>query len=164
VRHRLDAPLRETKPNLGKMGHLGDGTHSEAPDSAKQSQFGLVPVPVAGEMRQTKPIHPRPTGRAAAGSYCTNKAKFERKWLKEKRLWWIGHPGELRGSKANPRRLVRKPVVQTKPILRPGFVQSAGARQSRQTNPICPRTDRNGRGASTESNAPNNPISGRSGL
>jgi hypothetical protein len=49
----------ETKPNLGGLGHLGDGTHSETPDSAKQSQFGLPPRSAADEMRQTNPICPR---------------------------------------------------------------------------------------------------------
>jgi hypothetical protein len=81
-------------------------THSGTPDSAKQSQF------TPGQ----------PAGRRRGRLY--KQTQFERKWLKERRLWCIGHPGDLRGSKANPRPPIRKPVVQTKPIR--GSTRSPG--------------------------------------
>jgi hypothetical protein len=79
VRHRLDAPLRETKPNLGKMGHLGDGapergmsceTKPIRPGGAgRDGAWGTWGV---GQMRQTNPIGP---GRDRAGSPTAKDAK-----------------------------------------------------------------------------------------
>jgi hypothetical protein len=155
----------QTKPIPG-----GAGPPPRRAKCAKQTQFG-------GESRETNPIWPgvfglrrakcakqsqltpRPNCQGRRRGRLYKQTQFARKWLKEKRLWCIGHPGQLRGYKPRPHRPIWKPLVQTKPILRQGFVQSAGARQSRQTNPICPRTGRKwrGRGTSAESNAPNKP-------
>jgi hypothetical protein len=52
---------RETKPNLGRMGHLGDGASGEA-NCAKQTQFRALPGgmgPRRAKMRKTKPIPDR---------------------------------------------------------------------------------------------------------
>ncbi len=56
VRHRLDAPPRETKPNLGRMGHLGTA-HQGGTDCAKRSQFGSggPGEPPLGPIVQNKP-------------------------------------------------------------------------------------------------------------
>jgi hypothetical protein len=79
VRHRLDAPLRETKPNMGALVYLGDLTRDARPDAPNKpnSRPGLVgrgpmdvvrtnPNPAAmpmrrsafpgGQMRQTNQI------------------------------------------------------------------------------------------------------------
>jgi hypothetical protein len=107
---------------------------------AKQTQFGLASLACGGRNAPNKPNLPPANCQGRRRGRLYKQSQFEHKWWKENRLWCIGHPGDLRGSKANPRRPIRRPLVQTKPILRPRFVQGAGARQSRQTNPICPRT------------------------
>jgi hypothetical protein len=133
-------------------------THSGTADSAKQSQFWPGAFAHGGRNAPNKANLPPANWQGRRRELLYKQTQFERKWLKEKRLWCIGHPGELRGSKANPRRPIRKPVVQTKPILRPGFVQGAGARQSRQTNPICPGPAGSGAGRPPSRMRQTNPI------
>jgi hypothetical protein len=152
--------MRQTNPICPRTGRKwrgrGASTESNAPNEPNfttwHGHLARGSEPWAG-----CPCHYSggPAGRRGGRLY--KQTQFERKWLNEDRLWCIGHSGELRGSKANPRRPVRKPLVQTKPILRQGSVQGSARRQWRQTNPICPRTDRKGRGASAGSNAPNKP-------
>jgi hypothetical protein len=96
VRHRLDAPLRETKPNQGELGYLGDRTAAGRAQGkcAKQTQFGPSGQPGA-----------RVAGRARRGTTAPNKAnlrgsKRKGKCLARKELWWIEHPIGI--GKTNP--------------------------------------------------------------
>jgi hypothetical protein len=91
---------------------------------AKQTQFGLASLVCGGRNAPNKANLPPAYWQSRRRGRLYKQTQFEHKWLKEKRLWCIGHPGDLRGSKANPRRPIRKPVVQTKPIR--GSTRSPG--------------------------------------
>jgi hypothetical protein len=76
ARHRLDAPLRETKPNQGKLGVWGTGRRwdehrANAPNKANSARVarqgrGWPGEPAGARRRQTKPIPGGAKRRASA--------------------------------------------------------------------------------------------------
>jgi hypothetical protein len=140
VRHRLDAPLRETKPNLGRMGHLGTVPQGRG-YRAKQSQF-----PPERRERQV-PCREGVMVNRTGNTLRQNKANSRLRW--EGR----GQRGVGRGGKCakqsqfrlhrpgrGPRDMGRG-RVQTNPIPSgAGGTRAAGAwdeGQMRQTKPIA---------------------------
>jgi hypothetical protein len=112
VRHRLDAPLRETKPIV----RLRIGTDPQR--AARFCQTNPIWPGALGLRRRNAPNKPNlpPASRQSRRrGRLYKQTQSDRKWLNENRLWCIGHSGELHGYKAGPRRPVRKPPVQTKP-------------------------------------------------
>jgi hypothetical protein len=112
VRHRLDASLRETKPNLGALGYLGDRTRDARPDAPNKpnSRPGLVgrgPMDVV-QTNQNPAAMPMRRSAFLGGRLCQTKPNSGR-------MGYLGN-GTLGKCAKQTQFRPAKPVVQTKPI------------------------------------------------
>jgi hypothetical protein len=131
MRHRLDAPLRATKPNLGELGYLGDRTGRRAQGKCvKQAQFpaGRLGQGLGDEGRlcRTKPIYPRApgngraagTGRSRRGVTVQNKPNCPKRGTEavSRRGRWDAAWGRRRVGVVQT-----NPISGTMPIRRSAF-------------------------------------------